>query len=84
MKYESIQNDELDKFKKVCEDCKYHYDDFVLKEHDVVSSNPTGTGSTVKGKVTVTRNGVSKTYETGYEKSWVETAGEDIIKGIFG
>ncbi|MHB1221490.1 MAG: hypothetical protein ACYC0J_05805 [Gammaproteobacteria bacterium] len=83
MKYQSIHEHELEKFKNKCEECKYNYDDFTLEEHDV-TSHPTGTGSTVKGKVTITKNGISKTYETGYEKSWVEKAGEDIFKGIFG
>lgn len=83
MKYQSIHDDELEKFKTKCKECQYDYADFTLKEHDV-TQNPTGSGSTVKGKVTITKNGVSKTYETGYEKSWVEKASEDIFKGIFG
>ncbi|MFC3909722.1 hypothetical protein ACFORL_11640 [Legionella dresdenensis] len=66
-KYQTVYEDELDTFIKICHEEGYDPNEFNFNEHNV--QNPSSIGS-VYGKVTISRNGKSKTYNTGNGSSW--------------
>ena len=78
--YQTINDDELEDFKNICSDRGYNSDQFNFNEHSVSTPNTTGP---INGKVTISRNGKSKTYETGDGSCWHANFENDLRNNFF-
>lgn len=81
--FQTINHSELQDFKKSCKDRGINPGDFNLQEHDVTQT-PTGNGLFhPNGKLTISKNGKSKTYETGNDTHWPADFDKDLRSGFF-
>ncbi|BCZ95805.1 TPA: hypothetical protein JBA38_06690 [Legionella pneumophila] len=78
--YQTIVDEELENFRNICSDQGYNSEEFKLNEHDVVTPNTTGP---IYGKVTISRKGKSKTYDTGDGSCWHADFENDLRKNFF-
>lgn len=78
--YKTINEDELADFRNICSDSGYSADEFKFNEHSVTLPDKVGP---LYGKVTISRNGKSKTYKTGNGSSWPADFDEDLRNKFF-
>lgn len=80
--FQVIAQDEYDDFITICKSNGFEPDDFNLTEHDI-SWPKAGSVGPVKGKLTISKNGNSKTYNTGHGSSWPSQFESDLIHRSF-
>jgi hypothetical protein len=80
--YQTINDDELKDFRNICSDQGYNPDKFNFNEHSVTKPNTTVPVYSY-GKVTISRKGRSKTYETGHGSSWHADFDHDLRNNFF-
>ncbi len=78
--YQTIYDEELENFRNICSDRGYNSEEFNLNEHDVITPNTIGS---IYGKVTISRKGKSKTYETGDSTCWHADFENDLRNNFF-
>ena len=69
-------------FNNICNDYGINPDEFNLYEHDVIFPQP-GTVGNITGKVTISRHGKSKTYNTGNDSGWPSDFSNDLKSKVF-
>lgn len=78
--YQTIFDEELENFRNICSNRGYNSAEFNLNEHDVVTPNSIGASY---GKITISRKGKSKTYETGDGSCWHADFEKDLRNNFF-
>lgn len=81
--YQSIDNSELEDFETECRSYGFDPKEFTLTEHDITHTPESSVIFTINGKVTITRNGKSRTYNTGNATHWVVDFSDDLRAGVF-
>lgn len=81
--FQTIHRSELDDFETSCQQYKLDPNSFQLQEHDITQT-PAGNGlHHPHGKITISRNGKSKTYITGNGSKWPAEFDDDLRASIF-
>lgn len=70
----------MENFKNICSDEGYDPDEFEFNEHSIQIPDTFGS---IHGKVTISRKGKSKTYETGNDSSWHADFEKDLKNNLF-
>ena len=87
MKFENFQTvheSEMSDFIKECRELDIIPAEFQFTESNI-ETTPQGSGLTlVTGQVTVSRNSISRTYNSGHGHHWTADAIIDLRNGIFG
>lgn len=80
--YKTINDNEVNDFKKACQKCGLNPDDFEVHEHELTIEDPPEYGL-FKGKITLKKNNISRTYNSGHGYHWVSDASRDLEKGVW-
>lgn len=81
--YQSIYKSEIENFENSCRDHGFDPSEFKLVEHDIVYFPPNSETFNINGKLTISRNGISKTYNTGNGTHWSSDFEGDLINRYF-
>jgi len=81
--FRTIDKSELEDFDTECRAHGINPQEFQFKEHDIIETTLSNSLIATNGKITVTRNFISKTYPSGNATHWVADFAEDLRKGIF-
>lgn len=81
--FRTIDKSELEDFETECRAYGLDPNEFQLEEHDYVQTPPNSLIFTPNAKVTVTRNSIQRTYNTGNATHWVYDFSMDLRQGIF-
>lgn len=81
-KFQVISQGEYDDFSRICQSNGFDFNEFNLNEHDISSSKPDIVGP-IYGKLTISRNGTSQTYNIGYGSRWLLQFEIDLISSYF-
>ncbi|WP_133131275.1 hypothetical protein [Legionella yabuuchiae] len=81
--FQTITDDELKEFNDICTKNGIQAKEFTLTEHDVIRPQVEGNLYNLQGKITLLRNGHSKTYNTGNLKDWTSEFEDDLKQGFF-
>jgi hypothetical protein len=83
MHFRTILDSELDDFETECRIAKINPQEFQLHEHDIVEIPLNNGLFTTNAKLTITRQGVEKTYSTGNATHWVADFSNNLREGAF-
>lgn len=81
--FRTIVDSELDDFKTECRTVKINPQEFQLQEHDIVETPLNNGLFTTNAKLTIGRNDIKRTYNTGNETHWVADFSNDLNAGAF-
>ena len=81
--YRTIDDSELEDFDTECRAHGLDQKTFTLREHDIIETPLTESIFTTNGRITITRNNISRTYATGNATHWVADFSDDLRTGIF-
>jgi hypothetical protein len=83
IKYKTLDSSEIDDFRKSCKKYSVNYTEFKLEEHEVNQIQTNDGFYYYKGKVTISKNNKSKTYNTGRGSKWPAEFDIDLKNGAF-
>ena len=81
--FRTVDKSELEDFETECRACGIDPNEFQLKEHDIINTPKNNGIFYTNAKLTITRNSVSRTYNTGNATHWVTDFAEELRTGIF-
>jgi len=81
--FATISNSELEDFKKICDENHLNPKDFTFKEHEVTKIPTGGFIFSYFGKLTITKNGKSRTYDTGNQSTWLSDFKNDLHNDFY-
>ncbi len=81
--FQTIDKSELEDFETECRAHGLDPNEFQLNEHDYTQTPANSNIYTPNAKVTITRNNIQRTYNTGNATHWVYDFAMDLKRGTF-
>jgi len=81
--FRTVDDSELEDFDTECRAYGLDPKEFQMKEDNIVETPKNTPTFSTNAKLTITRKGVSRIYNTGNATHWVADFAEDLRKGIF-